>query len=121
MPNTHPTDRRFSSYFEHNDDGKLQKYNCLTCCHNNEIVIQAPGVVWDFCMKCNAVICAKCAQEMAKTGECVAFERRLLKMENKTRLPHIERMRAHIIETIERQKADTGTASPDLVRFIETT
>lgn len=78
-------DRRFRSYFQHNDDGTIHEYSALTCAHGNEIIVRKPeyeqGINWDFCIRCNAPICLKCARKMAKTGECEAFEKQLLRRE----------------------------------------
>lgn len=78
-------DRRFRSFFEHNDDGTLHEFNATRCAHGHEIIVKKPGheqgINWDFCMRCMAPICLKCARKMAKTGECEAYEQALLKME----------------------------------------
>jgi hypothetical protein len=78
-------DRRFRSYFQHNNDGSIREFSSTTCVHGNEIIIKQPGheqgINWDFCMRCMGPICLKCARTMARTGECEAFEKALLKME----------------------------------------
>ena len=99
MPALH--DRRLRSYFVHNDDGALREMSATTCAHGNEIIVRKPGqeqgIHWDFCMKCMAPICLRCAMVMARSGECVAFEKALERMEGRTRLPPIERQRATIL------------------------
>ena len=86
--------RRFRGEFQHNNDGAIAEFRCMTCVHGNEIIIDAPHrkdtsrghakshVNWDFCLRCNGPICLKCAAEMARTGECVPWELRLHMMEN---------------------------------------
>jgi hypothetical protein len=86
--------RRFRGEFTWNNDGGINEYRCMTCVHNNEVIIDAPArkdtstgaarvhVNWDYCLKCNGPICLKCAAEMARTGECVPWELRLQIMEN---------------------------------------
>ena len=91
MPALH--DRRLRSFFVHNDDGTLREMSATTCAHGNEIIVRKPGheqgIHWDFCLRC--------AMAMARTGECVAFEKALERMEGRTRLPPIERQRATIL------------------------
>lgn len=87
-------DRRFKSAFTVTlrDDDKVIEYNATTCGHAGEIIVQSPGVTWDFCLKCMHPICTKCAGIMAGTGECFAFEAQLLAREAKP-WPPIEQMR----------------------------
>lgn len=71
----------------HDEEGRLlREGDTFTCAHGNEIVRAGVGfssVEGAFCARCDQRICAKCAREMAKTGDCIPTEKMIQRMENR--------------------------------------
>jgi hypothetical protein len=103
VPQLH--DRRFNSYFAHNNDGTIHEYNAARCAHGGEIIVIKPGSTnWDLCMKCEKPICLHCARVMhALHGECVEYERQIRAMETVVRMPDLDayRKQAMLIDSRE--------------------